>query len=184
MSKRKRTVLLIVAGALALAVLAVILFEFVFSGRIKIKLPPLPGTASSAGEYDPDLLAPGVRKIMDRHLVTSITVNGEMVDLLAISYETSPRRGFPERRRQDFLRATRYGTEGRLSDERARRIFQMGRQFDRAFRPSGTAFHASALRSVETSARRTEEPKLTEQGEQNDTDVFLRYLNRSIRTGV
>ena len=171
MSKRKRTVLLIVAGALALAVLAVILFEFVFSGRIKIKLPPLPGTASSVGEYDPDLLAPGVRKIMDRHLVTSITVNGEMVDgLLAISYETSPRRGFPGTKTAGFLAGDqiRYGRALVRMNERGA-YFKWVDNFDRAFRPSGTAFHASALRSVETSARRTEEPKLTEQ---DDTDVF------------
>ncbi len=179
MSKRKRIVLLIVAGALVLTVLAVILFEFVFSGRRSVTLPPLPGAASSAGEFDPDLLAPGVRKIMDRHLATSITVKGEEADgLLASSYETSQRRGFTGTKTAGFLAGDqiRYGRALVRMNERAA-FLKWVDAFDRAFRPSGAEFHASALVSAETSANRADEPHPAGQDNRDDVDEFPEVFN-------
>ncbi|HHW94052.1 MAG TPA: hypothetical protein GX734_06100 [Clostridiaceae bacterium] len=150
MSKRKHTVLLVVAGVFVLAAFAVLLFEFVLPGRRSITLPSLPGLASTAEEYDPDLLAPGIKKIVNEQLMTSITVKGEKIDgLLASSYETSMRRGFPGVKTAGFLASDqiRYGRALIRMNKRSE-FFNWAEAFDLAFRPGEADFHAAALRSV------------------------------------
>ena len=165
MSKRKRVILLIVAGVLVLAVFMILLFEFVlFPGRRSVALPPLPGLASSAAECDPELLAPGIRKIMKNRLSTSVIVYGEQVDdLLASSYETSERRGFPGTKTTSILAGDqiRYGRVLVKMNERSA-FFDWADDFDRAFRPKGSGFHATALRSTEQNASSSNEAEITE----------------------
>lgn len=169
---------MIVAGVLAIAVLAIILFEFVFvPSRRGIALPSLPGLSSSSSVYDPDLLAPGISKIMKDRLVTSVTVNGERADgLLASSYETSERRGFPGIKTSSFLAGDqiRYGRALVRMNERSA-FFDWVETFDRAFRPKGTGFHASALRSVETGAPYSDDAKTSEATPQEDDSTLSAY---------
>jgi len=175
MSKRKRIILLIVAGVLVLAVLMILLFEFVLlPGRRSVALPPLPGLASSVKECDPELLAPGIRKIMKSRLSTSVMVYGEQVDgLLASSYETSERRGFPGTKTSSFLAGDqiRYGRALVRLNERSA-FLDWVEDFDQAFRPKGSGFHASVLRSTESNASSSDETEITEsnlEGDRTDT---------------
>ena len=95
MSKKTKRLIIIAVALILLTVLAVILYELTIArpGRKKT-LPALPGKAVSADEYDPDLYAPGLLKIMDSRLLVPVQLDDRVeVSLLSSSYTTSPKRG-------------------------------------------------------------------------------------------
>ena len=111
---------------------------------------------------------------MKSRLSTSVMVYGEQVDgLLASSYETSERRGFPGTKTSSFLAGDqiRYGRALVRLNERSA-FLDWVEDFDQAFRPKGSGFHASVLRSTESNASSSNEMEITEsnlEGDRTDT---------------
>lgn len=148
MSKRMRRMILGATLVLLAALAFVLVFELLLapSARAK-KLPLLPGLAKPADLYDPDLLAPGVLKVIRDKLSVQLAVDQQLVDgLLASTYETSPRRG------EEGSVTALYSASDQILYGRA--LARMGKKaeflrwadnFDRAFRGSGDSFHAAWL---------------------------------------
>jgi len=105
MSKKTQRTLMFTALILVLAMASVLVYELVYArlGR-RIELPPLYGRASASEEYDPDLLAPGILKIVDDKLSAALAVDADTsARLIASSYETPAARGEEGQRSESFL---------------------------------------------------------------------------------
>ncbi|NLA96477.1 MAG: hypothetical protein GX838_06520 [Clostridiaceae bacterium] len=148
MSKNMRRILFGAALLLLAALVFVLVNEFVLTGSTREKkLPELPGAAKPADLYDPDLLAPGVLKVVQDKLSVQLAVDHQVVDgILSSCYETSPRRG------EEGSVAAVYTAADQIMYGRA--LVRMGKKsdfvrwaenFDRAYRGEEHSFHAAFL---------------------------------------
>lgn len=149
MSKKRQGLLLATAGLLALVFLAVLVYEIGWrAGGSKRQLPDLPGWSKPAGLYDPDLLAPGLRKILERRLLVPVSLGGDLsANLLASSFETAPRRG-GEGSLSDSYRALDQVMYGRALARMGKRseFLAWTEAFNGAFRGGEGDFHAGSLK--------------------------------------
>ena len=150
MSKKKQRILLIVAVVMLVATVGVLVYEFAIAPQSgKRVLPDLPGNAQPASVYDPDLLAPGIVKAMEKRLLIPGTIDNEVVgDFFVTAYETSHKRG-EEGARISLIKASDQIMYGRALTRLGTRsgFLKWARSFDLAFRCSGDDFHAAILRS-------------------------------------
>ncbi len=150
MSKKRQVILLATAGLLALVLVAVLVYELGWKGGgQKKQLPDLPGSAGPADNYDPDLLAPGLRKVLENRLLVPVKLaGGQEEKLLASSYET------PSRQSEDGSLSDSYRAQDQVMYGRA--LARLGKRadfiawaetFNRAFRGESDDFHAGYLKT-------------------------------------
>lgn len=150
MSKRKKKILILVAAVLLVALIVYLVLDLVLVSPVKIsRLPELPGVGGPPEHNDPDLLAPGLLKVIRDKLEVQLAVDFEPFDgMLAVSYETAARRGDPGERMAIYTAADQimYGRGlvrmGKRSD-----FFRWIEAFDGAFRSQNQDFHARVLRA-------------------------------------
>lgn len=143
MSKKTQRTLMFTALILVLAMASVLVYELVYArlGR-RIELPPLYGRASASEEYDPDLLAPGILKIVDDKLSAALAVDADTsARLIASSYETPAARGEEGQRSESFLAPDQLAYGRTLARMGKRSLFlKWMESFDRAYKAG--FFHA------------------------------------------
>ena len=148
MSKKRQAILLGAGLVLLIALALVLVSEFTFGRSARAgKLPELPGTARPSGLYDPDLLAPGALKLIQNKLSSQVAVDQQVVDgLLAVSYETSPKRGEEGTVTARFLASDQIMFGRVLARMGSRSEFlRWAHRFDSAYRGPDESFHASCL---------------------------------------
>lgn len=154
MSKKTQRILLAAAGLLVLAILLVLAFEGAFAGRTgKKKIPALAGWAGGDRTYDPDLLAPGVLKIVENKLYIPLEAGEESFEgLIVASYETARRRGEEGQRSNLYLASDQIGLGRALARMGKRSDFlRWARSFDQAFSGGEGDFHRPYIRAGDSS---------------------------------
>lgn len=147
MSKKTKRLIVIAAAMILLTIVAVVMYEFTIArpGKRKI-LPALPGKATTASQYDPDLYAPGLLKIMDRRLLTAVPLHDQTsVTLIASYYNTSAKRGEEGTRSDVYLASDQlmYG-RGLVKMDKRSDYLEWVKTFDAAFLKED-GFHADFL---------------------------------------
>ena len=148
MSKKTQRFLLVTAAFLALIMTALLVYEFAYASHHRRKnLPSLPGGAQTSQSYDPDLLAPGLLKIMEQKLYLPLPIEGEEVQgLIVASYETPRKSGEEGIQADDYLASDQIMLGRALARMGKRADFmRWADAFDQAFGKDEEAYHASYL---------------------------------------
>lgn len=154
MSKKTQRILLVTAAFLVLVMALVLIYEFAYArGRRKKTLPKLPGWVDASMTYDPDLLSPGLLKIMEKKLYQPLALEGDKEGLFLVSfYETAKKPGGEGSHSNLYLASDQImlgrglARMGRRSD-----FLRWAQAFDQLFKDGERGFHLAYLEEREGS---------------------------------